>query len=251
MKWNLAGRKAIVNGGARGIGCETVLSFVREGADVVFGSRNQRAIDDTLAAASAGPGKAIGHVVDVGDSDGYRKWLANAASSIAGCDIFVHTASSSGTSTTDWELGYRVDVMGAVHATEVLKDRLAASGSGSVIFISSTAAVETFFRPTAFNAMKAALLTYAKQLSQDWGRIGVRVNAVTPGPVEFEGGNWQKIRDTANGVYEAVRADIPLGRLGSPRDVASTILFLASAESAYVTGTNIIVDGGYTKRVQF
>jgi NAD(P)-dependent dehydrogenase (short-subunit alcohol dehydrogenase family) len=251
MKWNLAGRRAIVNGGARGIGRETVLSLVREGVNVVFGSRNQRAIDDTLATASGAPGRAIGQVLDVGDAAGYRDWLANAASSLSGCDILVHTASSSGTSTTDWELAYRVDVMGAVHGTDVLKDYLAESGVGSVILISSTAAVETFFKPTAFNAMKAALLTYAKQLSREWGKVGVRVNTVTPGPVEFEGGNWQKIHSSARNVYEGVLADIPLGRLGSPRDVASAILFLASAESSYVTGTNLIVDGGYTKRVQF
>ena len=113
------------------------------------------------------------------------------------------------------------------------------------------AAVETFIAPNAFNALKAALLTYAKQLSQAWGPKGIRVNTVTPGPVTFPGGNWTKIKDAYPDLYEATEKAHVFGRLGSPEEVANTVVFLASPAASFTTGTNVVIDGGYTKRVQF
>ena len=103
----------------------------------------------------------------------------------------------------------------------------------------------------AFNAIKAALLTYGKQLSQAWGPKGIRVNAVSPGPISFPNGNWEMIKSAVPSLYDATLSQFALGRFGVPDDVARTIVFLASPASAYTTGTNVVVDGGYTKRVQF
>jgi NAD(P)-dependent dehydrogenase (short-subunit alcohol dehydrogenase family) len=125
------------------------------------------------------------------------------------------------------------------------------SASGSVVIISSTAAVETFIVPQAFNSIKAALLTYSKQLSQAWGPKGIRVNAVTPGPVSFPTGNWEAIKTAMPDFYNATATQFALGRFGAPDDIARGIVFLASPASAYTTGTNLVIDGGYTKRVQF
>jgi NAD(P)-dependent dehydrogenase (short-subunit alcohol dehydrogenase family) len=105
--------------------------------------------------------------------------------------------------------------------------------------------------PQAFNAMKAALLTYSKQLGQAWGPKGIRVNAISPGPTHFAGGNWDGIKTHMPEFFEATKAQTALGRLGEADDVARTLVFLASPASAYTTGTNIVIDGGYTKRVQF
>jgi 3-oxoacyl-[acyl-carrier protein] reductase len=99
--------------------------------------------------------------------------------------------------------------------------------------------------------LKAALITYGKQLSQSLGPKGIRVNCVSPGPTLFEGGNWSKIRDTRVELYEATKAKTALGRLGSAEDIAKTVVFLSSPASSYTTGVNVVVDGGYTKRVQF
>ena len=117
--------------------------------------------------------------------------------------------------------------------------------------MSSTAGVETFLVPQAFNALKGALLVYSKQLGQALGGKGIRVNAVSPGPIAFPGGNWEAIKAMAPELYDATLAQFVLGRWGGPEEVAKTIVFLASPASSYTTGTNVVIDGGYTKRVQF
>jgi 3-oxoacyl-[acyl-carrier protein] reductase len=252
MDLGLSGKKIIVNGGARGIGRRIVEMAVAEGANVAFFSRHEALVSEVLKALGGKGPKVIGETLDMSDAEAYVAWLKGAAERLEGCDVFVHTASSSGAGATgDWELGFTLDVMGAVRGCETLEPYLEASGSGSVVMMSSTAAVETFIRPQAFNAMKAALVTYASQLSQAWGPKKIRVNTVTPGPVEFAGGNWEKIKAAMRPFYDAQQGTIPLGRLGSPDDVAPAVLFLASPLAGYITGANLVIDGGYTKRVQF
>jgi len=252
MDLGLAGKKIIVNGAARGIGRRIVELAAKEGAHLAFFSRHEDLVKEVGAAVSGGGRKVVAEALDMNDLDAYVDWLKSAADRIGGCDIFIHTASSSGAGATgDWEASFRLDILGAVKACETLEPLLEASGQGSVVMMSSTAAVETFIRPQAFNAMKAAMITYASQLSQAWGPKKIRVNTVSPGPVEFPGGNWDKIKAGMRGFYDSQVAAIPLGRLGTPDDVAPAVLFLASPLAGYITGAHLVVDGGYTKRVQF
>jgi 3-oxoacyl-[acyl-carrier protein] reductase len=253
MDLGLKGKKVIMNGGAHGIGLETVKLFTAEGADVAFFSRDQGRIDNALATVAGNHGKAHGTAFDMNDNaEGYKAWLAGAADKLGGCDVFIHTASSSGMGATqDWNKGFEIDIMGAVLGMEVLEGALEKAGNGSVIFMSSTAAVETFIMPQAFNALKAALITYASQLSQSLAPKGIRVNTVTPGPIEYPTGNWEMIKGAMPDFYNGTVAQMPMGRLGAPDEVARGIVFLASPASSYTTGLNMIIDGGYTKRVQF
>ena len=253
MDLGLTGKKVIMNGGAHGIGLETVKLLTAEGADVAFFSRDQGRIDAAVASVAGNAGTAHGTAFDMTDNaEGYKAWLAAAADRLGGCDVFIHTASASGMGATqDWQRCFDIDIMGAVLGMEVLTPALAASGSGSVVFLSTTAAFETFIMPQAFNALKAALLTYAKQLGQALAGQGIRVNSVSPGPIEYPTGNWEAIKGAMPDFYNGTLAQMPMGRLGSPDEVAKAIVFLASAASSYTTGTNIVVDGGYTKRVQF
>jgi len=184
--------------------------------------------------------------------DAYKAWLTAAAGKLGGCDIFVPMISTSGAGATgDWQKSLDFDVMGAVNVCETLEPLLAASGHGAVVILASTAGVETFIVPQGYNALKGALIVYAKQLSQAWGPKGIRVNAVSPGPIKFAGGNWEAIEAAMPELHDATAAQFALGRWGGPEEVARAVVFLASPASSYTTGTNIIVDGGYTKRVQF
>lgn len=130
-------------------------------------------------------------------------------------------------------------------------EELKKSGQGSIVIISSTNAIETFAAPMAYNAMKASLITYAKQLSQFVGKFNVRVNAVSPGPVYFEGGAWEMIKGTNAKFYESTLRAMPCGRFGTPDEVARVVGFLASPASSLITGANIVADNGFTKGVRY
>lgn len=253
MDLGLTGKRVIMNGGAHGLGLASLKLFAQEGADVAFMSRDQGKVDAAVADIGTHGGKVHGSAVDmVGSPDSYRAWLGSARDALGGCDIFVHMASSSGMGATgDWQRGLDVDIMGAVTGAEVLGDALEASGSGSIVFMSSTAAVETFIAPQAFNALKAALITYGAQLSQAYAPKGVRVNTVSPGAIAYPGGNWEAIKQHVPPLYAGTLAQMPMGRFGEPEEVARAIVFVASPACPYMTGSNIVIDGGFTKRVQF
>lgn len=253
MDLGLKGKKVIVAGGSRGIGRAAVELFAQEGADVAFCSRNADQVAEAAASASRHGTRIFGEAFDMdAGADAYKAWLWSAAEKLGGCDVFVPMISSSGAGATgDWQKSFDYDVMGAVNGCEALEAHLTTSGSGSIVLMSSTAATETFLSPQAFNAIKAALLTYAKQLGQAWGAKGIRVNSVCPGPIAFPGGNWEAIKGIVPDLYNATEASFALGRWGGPEEVARTVVFLASPASSYTTGTNVVIDGGYTKGVQF
>lgn len=254
MDLGLSGKKVIMNGGSHGLGLESLKTYAEEGCDVAFFSSNaERVAAAAKVIDAAGTGKVFASELDMtGDPEAYAAWLAKAVEDLGGCDIFVHTASASGQGATgDWDRCLDLDIKGATIAVEALTPSLAASDCGSIIFMSSTAAVETFVAPQAFNAIKAALITYGSQLGQALAGQGIRVNTVSPGPTEYPTGNWDAIKGKMPEFYQATLASMPMGRLGEPNDVAKSVVFLSSPASPYTTGVNLIIDGGYTRRVQF
>lgn len=252
MDLGLKGKKVILTGGSRGIGRAALEIFAEEGADIAFFSRNAEQVAQTVESLSRHGGKVIGEPLDMLDHDGYVAWLKSAAERLGGVDIFVPGASASGSGTTgDWDACFAADIKGTVLGCETLQPYLAQSGSGAIVIMASTAGTETFIVPQAYNAMKAALIAYSGQFGQMVGAQGIRVNCVSPGPIKFPGGNWEAIKDLAPELYQATEANFALGRWGGPEEVARTIVFLASPASSYTTGTNVVIDGGYTKRIQF
>ena len=252
MKLGLEGKKVILTGGSRGIGRASLEIFADEGADVAFFSRNPQQVADTVAVLEGYGGKVFGEPFEMGDRQAYRDWLSKAVDKLGGLDVFIHNVSSSGAGAgSDWNITMNLDIFGAVDAVEILQPHLEQSDAAAIVLMSSTAAVETFMAPSAFNALKAALITYSKQLSQALGPKGIRVNTVSPGPIFFPEGNWDKIQRAKPEVYDAQVAKMALGRFGTADEVARSVVFLASPASSYTTGTNLVIDGGYTKRVQF
>ncbi len=142
-------------------------------------------------------------------------------------------------------------MLGAVRCVEASLPFLSKSKNGNIVMISTTAALEKFISAGPYNAMKAALLNYSGALSQDLAPKGIRVNAVSPGPIMIEGGAWDMIKKGMTPFYEGTLAQIPLGRMGTADEVAAQVVFLTSPRSGFTTGTNVVIDGGITKRIQY
>ena len=254
MDLQLRGKKAIVTGGTRGIGRAIVDALVDEGVKVAFCGRDAAAVTNTMVDFSDNPGRVLGHAVDVRDGDALRAWVKMAAEQLGGLDIVVPNVSAGGggrTSLEAWRENFEVDMLGTVNTVEAALPHLESSDGGSIITISSTAAVEAFRVPQPYNAMKAALINYTKNISNMLASKQIRANTISPGPVLAKVGGWNAIREANPTLFESVVSQIAIGRMGTPEEIASVVAFLASPRSAYVTGANIIVDGGFTKRVNF
>jgi NAD(P)-dependent dehydrogenase (short-subunit alcohol dehydrogenase family) len=253
MDLGLRGKKAIVTGATKGIGRAIVELLASEGADVGFCARSEEEVGETTKALRSKGVNAVGAAVNVRDAEAYKGFLEKTAEALGGCDIFVPNVSAGGgmDSEKNWWKNFEIDVLHTVRGCETLMEHLKRSGHGSIVIISSTNALETFAAPMAYNAMKAALITYSKQLSQFVGKQNVRVNSVSPGPIYFEGGAWEMIKGTNQKFYDATLRSIPSGRMGTPDEVARIVAFLASPASSLMTGANVVADNGFTKGVRY
>lgn len=252
MDLGLQGKKAIITGSTRGIGRAIAEQLADEGVNLAIGARDEAATAEAGKALEARGVKVFARPVNVKDAEAYKAWLEAAVEALGGVDIFVANVSGGGgmDSEKNWWRNFEIDVLHTVRGCETLLPSLKKSGAGSIVIIGSTNAVETFVGPMAYNAMKAALVTYGKQLSQFVAKRGVRVNVVSPGPIYFEGGAWEMIKGAVPKMYEDTIAQIPGGKMGTPEEVARVVTFLASPAASLVTGINLVADNGFTKRVQ-
>lgn len=253
MDLRLKGKRALVTGATRGIGRAIAAALLDEGASVAICGRDGAGVEQAIQTLGK-KGKVVGAPVDVANGDGLRAWIADSAAALGGLDIVVSNVSAGGggrTSIDAWRQNFEVDMLGTVHTVEGALPFLEKSDGGAITMISSTAAVEAFRVPQPYNVMKAGLINYAKNLSIVLAPKNIRVNTVCPGPIYFEGGAWENIKRSMPEIYNDTVSQIALGRMGSAEDVAAATLYLSSAVAGYVTGANLILDGGFTKRVNF
>jgi 3-oxoacyl-[acyl-carrier protein] reductase len=253
MDLKLKGKKAIVTGASRGIGRAIAETLAAEGVDVAICARGQAGVDEVVNAIG---GKTFGGAVDIADGPALKAWVASAAERLGGLDILVCNASAltRGAGEEDWQRMYDVDLMGAVRALEAARPFLEAAGAekGDAAFIitSSVSAAEAS-APSAYGAIKAALIHFAKGVAREGAPRHLRCNVVSPGTVLFDGGVWGQVRDGMPDFFKQMIARNPTGRMGSPEEIAAATVFLASPLSGFTTGINMVVDGGITQRANF
>jgi 3-oxoacyl-[acyl-carrier protein] reductase len=252
MDLQLKGKKAVITGGSRGIGRAIAETLADEGCDVAICARTEEGVNEAVEALKAKGVNAFGQAVDVGDGDALKAWIEASADALGGIDVLVSNVSGGQPPGEEgWKSIFGHDILGAVRCVEAATPYLAKDGGGSIIMISTTAALEKFMAAGPYNALKAALIQYSGALSQDLAPQGIRVNAISPGPIFIEGGAWDNIKQHMTPFYEATLADIPLGRMGKAEEVAAQVALLASPRGGFTTGTNVVIDGGLTKRIQF
>lgn len=242
--------RAVVTGGSRGIGYAIAHELMLHGATLSICARGAAGLEEAAERLKALGGDVHSQALDVADGDALRSWVEGSAEAMGGLDIAVHNASAMvGEGDAAWEANLAVDLLGASHLVSAALPFLEQSSAASVVVISSTAGLEHFMGALSYSAIKAALIAHANDLAQTLGPKGIRVNTVTPGTIYFEGGFWDGIKQGNPTLYESMVSKTPLGRMGSPEEVARCVRFLASPAASYVTGANLVVDGGLTRRV--
>lgn len=250
MDLGLQGKRAIVTGGRRGLGFATAQALAQEGCNVAICARGD--VSGAVAALTSYGTVATGGSVDVADAAAYTTWLSEAVEALGGCDVFVHNVSAAaGRGEEAWFANLQLDVLALVRAQDVVVPAMEAAGGGAIVCMSSIAAQEEFAGPGSYGPMKAAMTAYAANLSQALAPKRIRVNVVSPGPIFFEGGSWDAIKQHMSSFYEDTLRRMPLQRLGEPHEVANAVAFLASPAASLITGANLVIDGGYTRRINF
>ncbi len=250
MDLELKQRKVLVSGGSRGIGRAIVECFLAEGAQVGFCARGEAGVREAEEALG---GQAFGKAVDVTDTAQMSRWVAEAAERMGGLDIIVPNVSAlaCGGELEVWRKAFETDLLGSVSFVDAALPYLKQSDAAAIVLISSVSGREVDMFAEPYGVLKAALIHYGKSLSARHAGDGIRVNTVSPGNVYFEEGVWGSIeRETPDTFAECLAAN-PMGRMARPDEVARATVFLASPAASFITGTNLLVDGGLTRGVQF
>jgi NAD(P)-dependent dehydrogenase (short-subunit alcohol dehydrogenase family) len=241
----LDGKRALVTGGGSGIGRAVAQRFAAEGASVHVVGRTQAALDETAEAIRADGGEAATAALDVADAEA----VAALFDGLDGLDVLVNAAGIVSTDTVEntpieqWDEVFATNVRGVFlmsrHALPLLRE-----SGGNIVNVASVAALVGIKNRAAYCASKGAVLALTRAMAVDHVGEGVRVNALCPGTTQTP---WIDRLVTQQGErIEDLEARQPLGRLGTAEEMAEAALYLASPAAAFVTGTELVVDGGMT-----
>lgn len=248
MDLHLRDKVAMVTGGSRGIGRAIALALADEGCHVAICARGEDALRQVEAELRGRGVDALAVVADVARAEDIERLVAETVSHFGRLHILVNNAGGRTREETDeaWDMVYESNVLAAVRATRAVVPHMRASGGGSIVHIASIWGRESGGTPV-YNAMKAAMISHAKAMAHALAPE-IRVNSVAPGSVAFPGGSWQRrLDEDPEGMHHFIEEHIPMGRFGTPEEIANVVVFLCSERASWVTGACINVDGGQSR----
>jgi NAD(P)-dependent dehydrogenase (short-subunit alcohol dehydrogenase family) len=248
--FSLVGKKALVTGASRGIGQVIAVAFAEAGADVALTARGAEGLAVTAKEIRDAGREAVEIPADLTSHEAAVAVVAEAIDRLGHLDIVVNNAGGSNflvpfldTRLSGWEKILRLNLDATMWICQAAGAHLTARGGGSVINVASVAGLAAAPFLSSYGVAKAGVVALTKTLASEWGRAGVRVNALCPGwtATELNRNLW----DTPDG-GQATIANVPMGRWGKPEEMAGPAVFLASEASSFMTGQVLIVDGGQT-----
>ena len=247
MQLELAGKTALVTGSSRGIGRAIAEVLHGEGCRVVL---NGRTSEDLASTASNLPGTVV-VIGDVTRPEEARRIVAEGTTALGRLDILVCNVGSGqsvppGDEThEEWLRVFALNLWSTTNIVEAAREALAAS-CGVIVCVSSICGIEVVpGAPVTYSAAKAALHAYVRGIARPLGKQGVRINAVAPGNILFDGSMWsRKLAEDAGAVQKMLERDVALAHLGTPRDVAELVAYLVSSRASLATGGVWTIDGG-------
>lgn len=251
MTGTLAGKVAVVTGAGRGLGRAMAVALCEAGAKVAVAARTASELDEFVAEQSAAGREALACVTDVTDRESVEAMVAATVERFGRLDVLVNNSGIVATTPLldqepeEWDAVIATNLRGTYLATRAAGRHLVAQRSGKVINVASNFAFQGVADHAAYSASKGAVVAFTRAMAIEWARYGVQVNALAPGyfatPL-----NAELRADT--GLYERVVKAIPARRFGDPAELAPWLLLLAGAESDFMTGEVIVIDGGQTIR---
>ncbi len=251
MNLELTGKVAVITGSSRGLGLASARALAAEGCCVTLCARGADALEQ--AAASLRPGRdadVLAVQADVATEMGAQTVVERTVERFGRIDILVNNVGKAGggdlvsTSDAEWQSALDQTLFPAIRVSRLAVPHMRRAGGGVILMIASIWGRESGGRMT-YNAVKAAEISLAKAMAQQFARDGIRVNSIAPGSILFEGGSWwtRQQADPA-GIAEFVAREIPFGRFGRPEEIGDVVAFLASARASWITGACLPVDGG-------
>ena len=245
----VAGKVALVSGAARGIGAATAKLLAQEGAAVVLGDVLETEGRQTAAGIVTAGGQATFRPLDVVSAASWRQSIAATVAAYGKLDVLVNNAGVSGraavaeTDGETWDRVLAINGKGVFLGTKLAIPELRKAGGGSIINISSIYGMVGSETSAAYHASKGAVRIFTKAAAIQYAADGIRVNSVHPGFVDSP---MTAANHALPEVHNLRLSRTPLGRMGTPEDIAAGILYLASDESSFVTGSELVIDGGMT-----
>ena len=249
MSKKLAGKVAVVTGASKGIGASIAKHFAEEGAAVVVNYSSSRAdADRVVAEITSNDGKAIAVQANVAKQDDVRRLFAEAREAFGPLDILVNNAGIyefaplENVTAEHFHKMFDLNVLGLLFASQEAVKYFGPAG-GNIINLSSIVSLTAVPNAAVYSATKAAVDAVTRSLAAELGPRHIRVNAISPGMVETEGVKSAGIG--GSDLRKQIESQTPLGRIGQPQDIATAAVFLASNDSAWITGESLRVSGGY------